>query len=145
MRLVFTGVMQKIGQPVPKFFLSAESISTKDVSDILADNDSNIQIIRRLTTPTSQLILQHVCLLLSERAAVLVALTIATFLNRMARPYTVIAVTGSLYKLHPTLASRLEEHTRRLTKHKFTFQLCDDGSGKGAGLVAAIAQRIKKK
>ena len=67
------------------------------------------------------------------------------FLNRMSMAHTVISMTGSIYNLPPTLASRLEEHTKRLTKHKFAFQLCDDGSGKGAGLVAAIAQRIKKK
>ena len=77
----------------------------------------------------------------------------------MARPSTTIAVTGSLYKLHPTLAARLEHHTASLSTHPFTYRwganilfelfietfsirLCDDGSGKGAGLVAAIASRL---
>eukprot|EP00092_Neocalanus_flemingeri_P006515 GFUD01007023.1.p1 GENE.GFUD01007023.1~~GFUD01007023.1.p1 ORF type:complete len:455 (+),score=132.45 GFUD01007023.1:44-1408(+) len=148
-RLVFIGVMEQINQPTPESMKLVDSISTKDVSDIIADLDNpskktDLLIYRDLPSETSQAILQHICLLLSERAAVLVALTIATFLNRMARPHTVIAVTGSLYKLHPTLASRLEEHTRRLTRHSFTFQLCDDGSGKGAGLVAAIGQRLSR-
>ena len=77
----------------------------------------------------------------------------------MARPSTTIAVTGSLYMLHPTLASRLDHHTKALSQHPFcyrfpsvlikqhqlfhdNFRLCDDGSGKGAGLVAAIATRL---
>ena len=141
--------MEQINQPIPESLLVFESITTKDVSDIIRDIDNptkktDLAIYKDLPDETSQGILQYICLLLSERAAVLVALTIATFLNRMSRPHTVIAVTGSLYKLHPTLASRLEEHTRRLTKHSFTFQLCDDGSGKGAGLVAAIAKRMGK-
>ena len=81
---------------------------------------------------------------LSERASLLVSLTIATYLTRMARPdETVIAVTGSLYKLHPTLSSRLIHHTAKMTTFPFTYKLSDDGSGKGAGLVAAIAHRIK--
>lgn len=81
----------------------------------------------------------------SERAALLVSLTIATFLNRMGRKTeSVVAVTGSLYKHHPTLASRLTHHTARLTPHPFCYKLSDDGSGKGAGLVAAIARRINK-
>ena len=90
-------------------------------------------------------ILNDLCIqVLSERASVLVSLTIATFLTRMSRPdETVIAVTGSLYKLHPSLSSRLEHHTARMTTFPFTYKLSDDGSGKGAGLVAAIAQRIK--
>ena len=129
-----------MGIPAPQFFLTAESVTTKDVSDMVAEK---YLIYEKLPDSTSRHILRHICLLLSERAAVLVALTIATFLNRMAHPYTVIAVTGSLYKLHPTLATRLEEHTRRLTSHKFSYQLCDDGSGKGAGLVAAIAHRLR--
>ena len=66
------------------------------------------------------------------------------FLNRMSMAHTVISMTGSIYNLHPTLASRLEEHTKRLTKHSFTVQLCEDGSSKGANLVAAIAHRLGK-
>lgn len=146
-RLVFIGVVKKMGQPVPECYAVAESLTTKDVSAIIADienpsDDVELTIYKNLPNSTNKIILQHICKLLSERAAILVALTIATFLNRMARPYTVIAVTGSLYKLHPTLACKLEEHTKSLTKYKFSYQLCDDGSGKGAGLVAAIAQRL---
>ena len=56
-----------------------------------------------------------------------------------------IAVTGSLYKLHPKLKDLLERYTRKYSGgwRSKTF-LSDDGSGKGAGLVAAIAERIGK-
>ena len=67
-------------------------------------------------------ILIHICLILSERAALMVAVPMATFLNRMARPSTTIAVTGSLYRLHPTLASRLDHYTKTLSQHPFCYR-----------------------
>ena len=56
-----------------------------------------------------------------------------------------IAVTGSMYKLHPNLKELLEKYTRKYWGgwRSKTF-LSDDGSGKGAGLVAAIADRFGK-
>ena len=84
--------------------------------------------------------------ILSERAALLVSVTIATYLNRMARSSeSVVAVTGSLYKHHPVLPQRLDHHTSALTSHPFSYKLSDDGSGKGAGLVAAIVSRLSQK
>ena len=81
--------------------------------------------------------------MLTERAGLLVGLTVATYLQRMARTEeTVVAVTGSLYKLHPTLRLRLEHYTARHTNFPFSYQLSEDGSGRGAGLVAAIATRL---
>ena len=56
-----------------------------------------------------------------------------------------IAVTGSLYKLHPNLKELLERYTRKYSGDwRFKTFLSDDGSGKGAGLVAAIAERVGK-
>ena len=55
---------------------------------------------------------------------------------------TCLLTAGSLYKLHPTLATRLCHHTSQLTQSPFSYKLADDGSGRGAGLVAAIASRI---
>ena len=55
---------------------------------------------------------------------------------------TVVAVTWSLYKLHPTLSLRLENYTDRLTNLPFSYQLSEDGSGRGVDLVAAIATRL---
>ena len=81
--------------------------------------------------------------MLTERAGLLVGLTVATYLTRMSRQEeTVVAVTGSLYRLHPSLSVRLTHYTSQLTKFPFTYKLCQDGSGKGAGLVAAIASRL---
>ncbi len=57
-----------------------------------------------------------------------------------------IAVTGSLYKLHPRFRALLEKYTDKYADgHRFVTFLSDDGSGKGAGLVAAIADRIRNR
>ena len=114
------------------------------MSDILSGS-SEVKVDNMLESSNNKSILHHICLIVSERAAVLVGLVVASLLNRIERDFTVIAVTGSLYNLHPTLGSRLEYHTAQLTKHKFSYKLCDDGSGKGAGLVAVIANRLEKR
>jgi len=137
-RTVFVGVLEALGRPCPAAFLEKDSITTEDVSKIVQDE--------RVSSLTEDLeletILLYICRLLSERAAVMVAVPIATLLNRMERGHTTIAVTGSLYKLHPTMASRLEHHTNTLSTYSHSYRLCDDGSGKGAALVAAIASRL---
>ena len=93
-------------------------------------------------------IVQYVCKVLSERCGVLVGVPLAVFLDRIGRNEGEcgIAVTGSLYKHHPRLKMVLEKYIGKNLKNKnikfYTF-LSDDGSGKGAGLVAAIANRLK--
>ena len=89
-------------------------------------------------------IVEYICALLSERAGLLVAVPMAVFINRMDwKDHVAIAVTGSLYKYHPTMKNLMEKYISRLTpKRSFHTFLSDDGSGKGAGLVAAIAARL---
>ena len=78
----------------------------------------------------------------------MVGIPLSVFLDRMERTEGEcgIAVTGSLYKYHPRLKRVLEKYIGKNMKNKnikfYTF-LSDDGSGKGAGLVAAIADRLK--
>ena len=88
-------------------------------------------------------ILSHVCNLLSERAGLLVAMPMGVFIDRMHwKDHVAVAVTGSLYKHHPTMKNLLEKYIGRFVpKRSFHTFLSDDGSGKGAGLVAAIAAR----
>jgi len=143
-RGVLLGVLTSLGKTVPDCLLLAETFSTANLSEVvlasLPDGPKS-PILDGLDQVTGA-ILSHICILLSERAALMVAVPMATFLNRMAKPTTTIAVTGSLYKHHPTLSKRLDYHTRSMSSHQFAYRLCDDGSGKGAALVAAIASRL---
>lgn len=125
--------------------LSTEQVShiSQDIIDGVSEN--TIKCLESLgcdSTKDAVEVLQYIVELLVERASVLVAVPLAYFLDRMNRPSTTIAVTGSLYKLHPNLGTKLEKKIALMTDQPFKFGLSDDGSGKGAGLVAAIAQRL---
>lgn len=90
---------------------------------------------------------QFICQRVSTRAAQLVAAGLCAILQRLGRHRTVIAVDGSLYKKHPNFSRRLDRQMYHLNKNdgyeflKFRFVKSDDGSGKGAAAVAAIACR----
>jgi len=145
-RRVLLGVLTSMGKTSPPCFSASDSLTTANLSEIVAASlpgGQKSSLLENLEKDVA-IILTHICILLSERAALMVAVPMATFLNRMAKPTTTIAVTGSLYKHHPTLSKRLDYHTETMSSHQFAFRLCDDGSGKGAALVAAIASRLAK-
>merc|ERR1712192_37001 len=144
-RRVLIGVLEGLDRAVPSLLSSPDSLTTAQLSEIVASSlpGGEKDLVLESLDEEVGAILIHICLILSERAALMVAVPMATFLNRMGRPSTTIAVTGSLYRLHPTLADRLEQHTKALSRYPFCYRMCDDGSGKGAGLVAAIATRLQ--
>lgn len=87
---------------------------------------------------------QYVCGLVSYRAALLLSLVTSMLLNRMDRPHSTIAVDGSLFVHHPRFKPLMEHLIEQNAPGKsFSFLTTKDGSGKGAGLVAAIENRIK--
>ncbi|XP_012221935.1 hexokinase type 2 [Linepithema humile] len=91
-------------------------------------------------------VVQYVCEVVSNRAALLVSICLASLLDRIDREQVTIAVDGSLYKHHPRLENWMKQYISLLTPgRKFKLIHAEDGSGKGAALVAAIAQRIKKR
>ncbi|ETN83159.1 hypothetical protein NECAME_17561 [Necator americanus] len=65
----------------------------------------------------------------------------------MKRPYKVtVGVDGSVYRFHPTFKRLLDQKIRDLIDKEIQFQikLSVDGSGVGAAVVAAVANRIKR-
>jgi len=87
-----------------------------------------------------------VCSVVSTRAAHLCACGIATLLKRMQKPYVTVGVDGSVYRFHPTFKDILDSKIDELVDGKLEFQLMlsEDGSGRGAALVAAVATRMAK-
>jgi len=139
-RLVFLSCCAELGEETPLGLAQPDSLPTSAVSALVAGRDPDLPA---PLPPVLLAVLTHVARLLSERAALLVAVPVAGLLSRVShRARAVVAVTGSLYRLHPTLASRLAHHSARLTSAPHTYQLCQDGSGRGAGLIAAIATRL---
>ncbi|GFT84704.1 hexokinase-1 [Nephila pilipes] len=91
-------------------------------------------------------ILKRICTCVSTRSAHLVSAAVATLLNKMKRDYTVIGVDGSVYRYHPHFKNLMQEKIKELTdpKYKFELMLSEDGSGRGAALVAAVAVRTSE-
>ena len=91
-------------------------------------------------------IVQYVCEVVSNRAAILVSICLGVLLKRIDKEYVTIAVDGSLYKHHPRLETWIKQYIPLIApEHKFKIIHAEDGSGKGGALVAAIAQRLNKR
>lgn len=89
---------------------------------------------------------QLICQRVSTRAAYLVSAAVATLLNRMEREHTTVGVDGSVYRHHPHFHNIMVKKIRELTDDRWHFDLMlsEDGSGRGAALVAAVAHRQKQ-
>ncbi|KAG9510747.1 Hexokinase-1, partial [Fragariocoptes setiger] len=112
-----------------------ETIQTKwvlnEVFGITSPSDDNVRDV------------QLICARVSTRAAALVSAAVATLINRMKREHTTVGVDGSVYRHHPHFERIMERKIAQLSdpKYKFDLMLSEDGSGRGAALVAAVAYR----
>uniref|UniRef100_A0A4W3JPX8 hexokinase n=1 Tax=Callorhinchus milii TaxID=7868 RepID=A0A4W3JPX8_CALMI len=95
------------------------------------------------------LALQHICGVVSLRSASLCAATLGAILNRLKenrkQPQlrTTVGVDGNVYKKNVQYAKRLHMIVRRLVPScEVRFLLSEDGSGKGAAIVTAVAYRL---
>ncbi|XP_030647665.1 hexokinase-2 [Chanos chanos] len=110
------------------------------------------QVLRGLgLEPTTEdcIITRRVCQIVSTRAAHLCASTLAAVLRQIRdnkaaeRLRTTIGVDGSVYKNHPQFARRLHKMVRQLVPDcDVRFLRSEDGSGKGAAMVTAVAYRL---
>uniref|UniRef100_A0A1B0CLD2 Phosphotransferase n=1 Tax=Lutzomyia longipalpis TaxID=7200 RepID=A0A1B0CLD2_LUTLO len=104
----------------------------------------NLGYVEKEISQADVAILKHVAALVSNRASHLVAVLLSVLLRRIGNTEeTVIAVDGSLYRHHPRLRTWIERNMMQMVpQHPFRLNLALDGSGKGAALVAAIADRL---
>ncbi|XP_056358121.1 hexokinase-3 [Oenanthe melanoleuca] len=93
-------------------------------------------------------LMREVCQAVSLRAAQLCAAGLAAVVEKMRENRgldqlsVTVGVDGTLYKLHPCFSDNLQKTLKDLApKCNVTFMLSEDGSGKGAALVAAVADR----
>nr|XP_042696191.1 hexokinase-2 isoform X2 [Chrysemys picta bellii] len=92
---------------------------------------------------------QHICQIVSTRSANLCGATLAAVLRRIKenkgvdRLRSTVGVDGSVYKKHPHFARRLQKTVRKLLPDcDIRFVRSEDGSGKGAAMVTAVAYRL---
>ncbi|XP_060821601.1 hexokinase-1-like isoform X1 [Bombus pascuorum] len=143
-----------IGDHTPGSLLVPGNLTSDLVSDIEQDSvdggdSSTREILMKfgiIPDEEDVKIVQYVCEVVSNRAALLVSICLAVLLKRIDKKCVTIAVDGSLYKHHPRLETWIKRYIPLLAPdHKFKMIHAEDGSGKGAALIAAIAQRLQKR
>ncbi|XP_053573022.1 hexokinase-3 [Bombina bombina] len=128
---------------------------TKFLSDIEKDTLGLIQVRSILTdlglrsTCDDAVVVKEVCTTVSRRAAQFCAAGIAAVVEKIRANRgldhldVTVGVDGTLYKLHPHFAGVVQETVKALAPQcEVTFLRSDDGSGKGAALITAVACRI---
>ncbi|GAB0097200.1 Hexokinase type 2 [Sergentomyia squamirostris] len=86
---------------------------------------------------------RYICECVSRRAAHLVSAGIATLINKMGEPVVTVGVDGSVYRFHPKFHDLMMAKIKQYVNPGISFDLMlsEDGSGRGAALVAAVACR----
>ncbi|CAI9547731.1 unnamed protein product [Staurois parvus] len=128
---------------------------TKFLSQIESDRLALLQVRKILqqlgldSTCDDSIIVKEVCGAVSTRAAKLCGAGLAAVVDKIRdnraldHLRTTVGVDGTLYKLHPHFSRILQETVKKLSpKCDVTFMLSEDGSGKGAALITAVAKRF---
>ncbi|XP_068114640.1 hexokinase HKDC1-like isoform X2 [Hyperolius riggenbachi] len=128
---------------------------TKFLSQIESDRLALLQVRKILqqlgldSTCDDSIIVKEVCGVVSTRAAKLCGAGLAAVVDKIRENRgldhlkTTVGVDGTLYKLHPHFSRILEDTVKKLSPNcDVTFLLSEDGSGKGAALITAVAKRF---
>ncbi|XP_045756538.1 hexokinase-3 [Mirounga angustirostris] len=122
--------------------IESDSLALRQVRTILEDLGLSL-------TSDDALMVLEVCQAVSQRAAQLCGAGVAAVVekireNRGLEELTVsVGVDGTLYKLHPHFSGLVAATVRELAPRcVVTFLQSEDGSGKGAALVTAVACRL---
>ncbi|KAG7213805.1 hypothetical protein KM043_003021 [Ampulex compressa] len=143
-----------VGENVPRSLLTRGNLTTDLVSHIEQDHvdggsNNTEEIMNQFgitATEEDIRIVRYICEIVSKRAALLVSVCLAALLERIDKDEIAIAVDGSLYKHHPRLKGWITRYVSLLApRHKSKLILAEDGSGRGAALVSAIAHRLGKR
>ncbi|XP_076053337.1 hexokinase A isoform X2 [Oratosquilla oratoria] len=129
------------------------SFFTKYISEIESDKIGDFSNCRMIleelglghATDADCANVRYICESVSRRAAHLAASGVAVLLNRIREDSVTVAVDGSVYRFHPHFHNLMTEKISHLINpgQKFDLMLSEDGSGRGAALVAAVASRLR--
>ncbi|XP_023253503.1 hexokinase-2-like [Seriola lalandi dorsalis] len=102
------------------------------------------------STCDDSVLVKEVCSVVARRAAQLCGAGLAAVVDKIRQNRNLnqlsvtVGVDGTLYKTHPHFSSIMQETLQDLAPQcPVTFHKSEDGSGKGAALITAVACRIK--
>ncbi|XP_015121112.1 hexokinase type 2 isoform X3 [Diachasma alloeum] len=144
-KLVDNGLL--FGGKCPVDLKTRGKFFTKYVSEIEADPKGKYTNCREvlaelgIRNPSDQDCenVRYVCSVVSRRAAHLASAGIACLLVKISEDNVTVGIDGSVYRFHPHFHDLMTEKISQLQKYKFDLMLSEDGSGRGAALVAAVA------
>lgn len=124
---------------------------TKFVSEIESEPTDSVTVIREILheigieNPSDEdcVNVRYACESVSRRSAHLVSAALAVLILKMGDPDITIGVDGSVYRFHPKFHDLMMEKITELIPPSFRFKfiLSEDGSGRGAALVAVVASK----
>ncbi|KAM9347941.1 hexokinase-2-like [Symphorus nematophorus] len=138
-----------------KALLTPNSFETKFISEI-EEEDNGLENAQKILTKlglqwdlVEPRVVRLVCDAVSSRSACLCAAALATLANRIRTNRGLdhlkitVGVDGTVYRKHPNFSDELQESVSVLAPEcDITFVVSEDGSGKGAAMVTAVAQRL---
>ncbi|XP_055337617.1 hexokinase-2-like isoform X2 [Paramacrobiotus metropolitanus] len=141
------------GGKLPNILKKKDAFYTKYVSEIEGEREEHytkcMKIVRdELGIPNASQedlnLIRDACAAVSSRAAYLAGIGCATVINHMQRDKCTVGVDGSVYKYHPKFHNLMVECMKQYVDKRieFNLMLSEDGSGKGAALVAAVASHL---
>uniref|UniRef100_A0A8D3CMA4 Hexokinase-2 n=1 Tax=Scophthalmus maximus TaxID=52904 RepID=A0A8D3CMA4_SCOMX len=102
------------------------------------------------STCDDSVVVKEVCLVVARRAAQLCGAGLAAVVDKIRQNRNLnqlsitVGVDGTLYKTHPHFSRIMQETLQDLAPQcQVTFHKSEDGSGKGAALITAVACRVK--
>ncbi|XP_070760237.1 hexokinase-2 isoform X1 [Enoplosus armatus] len=102
------------------------------------------------STCDDSVLVKEVCSVVARRAAQLCGAGLAAVVDKIRQNRNLnqlsitVGVDGTLYKTHPHFSSIMQETLQDLAPQcQVTFHKSEDGSGKGAALITAVACRMK--
>uniref|UniRef100_A0A7N5JL59 Phosphotransferase n=1 Tax=Ailuropoda melanoleuca TaxID=9646 RepID=A0A7N5JL59_AILME len=103
------------------------------------------------STCDDSIIVKEVCTVIARRAAQLCGAGVAAVVDKIRENRDLdflkvtVGVDGTLYKLHPHFSKVMQETVKQLSpKCEVSFLQSEDGSGKGAALITAVACRLRE-
>jgi hexokinase len=142
------------GGKIPQALKTKRSFKTEHMSCVAADRSSGLTtsaaLLRKLGVRASscadRALIKEICGLVAGRAAILSAAALAALIlkidPRLARKHTV-AIDGTVYEKYPGFAQKIRAGLGQILgskADKIKITLTKDGSGIGAGIIAAVAQ-----
>lgn len=142
--LLFDGkVSTRLNTPHQFFTKFLSEIESEASDSIVVVHDILIDIGVQNPSDEDCVNVRYICECISKRSAHLVAAALATLILKIGDPDITIGVDGSVYRFHPFVHDLITEKIKEMlpSGYKFQLVLSEDGSGRGAALVAAVASR----